>query len=128
MTVFQLESRTAVVAGNAPELFMQKFNTTLVPVKTEREGIDQVRDGRVDAFVHDAPRLQYWRAKANQAEKEEVLRVTLEDFHRQNYGIVFPVDSRLRKEVNLALLNLREPKSPGEKSFYDGLMAKWIPR
>jgi ABC-type amino acid transport substrate-binding protein len=64
----------------------------------------------------------------NQRAKAEVLRVTLEDFNRQNYGIIFPADSKLRKDINLQLLNLREPKNPGEKSGYDEMRAKWIPQ
>jgi ABC-type amino acid transport substrate-binding protein len=119
--------RTAVVAGNAPEAFMRGLSTTtLVPVSTFQDGLDQLLRGQVDAFVHDAPRLQYWKNKVNQREKAETLRVTIEDFARQNYGIIFPVNSPLRKDVNLQLLNLREAM-PGSNSFYDELVAKWIP-
>jgi polar amino acid transport system substrate-binding protein len=120
--------RTAVVAGNAPEKYMEKINTTLVSVPTVKDGVEMVESGKVDAFVHDAPRLHFWRAKVNQRAKAEVLRVTLEDFNRQNYGIIFPADSKLRKDINLQLLNLREPKNPGEKSGYDEMRAKWIPQ
>jgi polar amino acid transport system substrate-binding protein len=120
--------RTAVVAGNAPEAFMQGLSaTTLVPVKSLKEGVDLLVGGKVDAVVHDAPRLKYWRFKTNQREGKELLRVTAEDFDAQNYGIIFPMGSRLRKEINMELLNLREAK-PGERSFYDQLTAKWIPR
>jgi polar amino acid transport system substrate-binding protein len=128
-TVADLKGKqTAVIAGNAPEVFMKGLNiTNLVPVKNMKEGVDMLVAGQVDAFVHDAPRLQYWRSKVNQKAGKEVLRVTLEDFERHNYGIIFPVDSRLRKETNLQLLNLREAKA-GEKSFYDQLLARWIPR
>jgi polar amino acid transport system substrate-binding protein len=120
--------RTAVVSGNAPEKYMERINTTLVRVSSVKDGIEQVASGQCDAFVHDAPRLQFWRAKVNQREGKELLRVTPEDFNRQNYGIVFPSESRLRKEVNVQLLNLREPKNPGERSFYDEARLKWIPQ
>jgi ABC-type amino acid transport substrate-binding protein len=120
--------RTAVVAGNAPELFMQGIGANLVPVKNFGDGVELLLHGKVEAFVHDAPRLAYWKYKVNQKEGKDVLRMTLEDFDRQNYGIVFPVDSRLRKEVNIELLNLREAPASGNKSFYDELVARWIPR
>jgi polar amino acid transport system substrate-binding protein len=120
--------RTAVVSGSSPEKYMEKIDTMLVRVPSVKDGVEMVARGEVDAFVHDAPRLQYWRAKVNQRESKEILRVTPEDFNRQNYGIVFPSESKLRKEVNLQLLYLREPKNPGEKSFYDEACAKWVPQ
>lgn len=119
--------RTAVVAGNAPEAFMGGLSTTtLVPVPAFQDGVDMLVKGKVDAFVHDAPRLQYWRNKVNLRDGKDTLRVTMEDFARQNYGIIFPVGSTLRKDVNLQLLNLREA-TPGTNSFYDELVTKWIP-
>ena len=41
-------------------------------------------------------------------------------FRKESYGIVFPTDSRYRKPVNEALLNLKEDGT------YDRLYQKWF--
>ena len=41
-------------------------------------------------------------------------------FHKEDYGIVFPANSLLRKQVNVVLLSLREDGSYGR--IYD----KWF--
>ena len=41
-------------------------------------------------------------------------------FRKENYGIVFPNESPLRKRVNEALLRLRE------NGTYDRLLTKWF--
>jgi polar amino acid transport system substrate-binding protein len=43
-------------------------------------------------------------------------------FKKENYGIVFPSGSPLRKPVNAALLKMREDGS------YDALVQKWFGR
>jgi len=70
--------------------------------------IDAVYDAllynQVDAVVFDAPAILYYATHDGKGLAQVVGGV----FHKEDYGIVFPTDSPLRKQVNEALLALRE--------------------
>ena len=51
---------------------------------------------------------------------EGQVQVVGEPFHKEDYGIVFPANSLLLKQVNVVLLSLREDGSYGR--IYD----KWF--
>jgi polar amino acid transport system substrate-binding protein len=72
--------------------------------------------GKLDAVVFDAPVLLYHAANAGRGKT----RVVGPIFKRENYGILFPRGSDLRKRVNEALLTMREDGS------YDTLFNKWF--
>ncbi|KRQ03134.1 hypothetical protein AOQ71_30735 [Bradyrhizobium manausense] len=61
-------------------------------------------DQQVDAVVFDAPALLYYTTH----DGSRLARTVGDVFHREDYGIVFPTGSPLRKQVNEALLRLRE--------------------
>jgi hypothetical protein len=65
---------------------------------------DALRDKEVDAVVFDAPAILYYATHDGKGLAQVVGGV----FHKEDYGIVFPTDSPLRKQVNEALLALRE--------------------
>lgn len=70
----------------------------------------------IDAVVFDAPALRYYVAHDGKGQVQTVGDI----FHKEDYGIVFPTDSPLRKQVNEALLALREDGTYGR--LYD----KWF--
>jgi polar amino acid transport system substrate-binding protein len=70
----------------------------------------------VDAVVYDAPVLLYYAAHEGKGRVQTAGTL----FRRENYGIVFPSNSRYRKPVNEALLKLKE------NGIYDRLYAKWF--
>lgn len=70
----------------------------------------------LDAVVFDAPVLLYYAAN----EGHDKVRVIGGVFRRENYGIMFPAGSPLRKKVNAALLKMREDGS------YDRLYDRWF--
>jgi polar amino acid transport system substrate-binding protein len=70
----------------------------------------------LDAVVFDAPVLLYYAAN----EGRNKVRVVGPIFRRENYGIMFPAGSPLRKKVNAALLKMREDGS------YDRLYERWF--
>ena len=86
----------------AAYLRAQKVDTT------EVEQIDAayqlLADKQVDAVVFDAPVLSYYASHDGKGKVELVGPV----FRKESFGIVFPLDSPLRKEVDRALLDLRE--------------------
>ena len=115
----------AVIATDAPRRYVEKIGANVILVDTLTEAIEFVRTGKADALVHDGPRLVYLANKINKKEHKKVLLVTKFKFNPQNYGIVFPSDSKLKESVDRVLLKLRE--SDGlEKSFHAGLKEKWL--
>lgn len=65
---------------------------------------DALLEKQVDAVVFDGPAILYYVAHDGKGLAQVVGGV----FHKEDYGIVFPTDSPLRKQVNEALLALRE--------------------
>lgn len=115
----------AAVATDAPREYVEKIGANVVPIKTLEEGIALLRSGKVDALVHDGPRLVYLANQYNNKEKKKVLNVAPFSFNPQNYGIVFPTRSDLKERVDRALLKLRETNGL-EKSFHQELKEKWL--
>jgi polar amino acid transport system substrate-binding protein len=71
---------------------------------------------KLDAVVFDAPVLLYHAATSGRGK----VRVVGPIFKRENYGILFPRGSDLRKRINEALLTMREDGT------YDTLYNKWF--
>ncbi len=71
---------------------------------------------KLDAVVFDAPVLLFHAATSGRGK----VRVVGPIFKRENYGILFPRGSGLRKKVNEALLTMREDGT------YDTLYDKWF--
>lgn len=63
-------------------------------------GLDAIKAGKLDAFVHDKPIL-YWLAKNQYQDAVKVLDVT---FNTQDYAIALPDNSPLRMPINRALM------------------------
>jgi len=115
----------AAVATDAPRRYIEKIGANVVAVDTLDDGIKLLRAGKVQALVHDGPRLVYLANKINKAEKKKVLLVSPFTFNPQNYGIIFPTGSALREQVDRTLLRLREANGL-EKSFHKELKDKWL--
>ena len=71
---------------------------------------------QVEAVVFDAPVLLYYAANDGKGRVQMVGTV----FRKEDYGIVFPANSTLRKQVNNVLLVLREEGT--SQRLYD----KWF--
>ena len=117
--------RVAAVATDAPKDYLEKMGARVLAVKTLDEGIQKLLNGKVDALVHDGPRLLYLAERENQTKKKVTVLPAL--FHQQNYGIILPNGSPNLERINLALLKLRESEGL-EDSFHEKLRQKWIPK
>jgi len=115
----------AAVETDAPRKYVEKIGANVIPVKTLEEGMALLRSGKAEALVHDGPRLVYLANKVNKKEKKKVLMVAPFTFNPQNYGIVFPSESKLKERTDRALLKLREANGL-EKSFHRELKDKWL--
>ena len=85
--------------------------TYLGELKTEVREFEKVDDlyhalldQQIDAVVFDSPALLYFMTHDGRG----LVRTVGEVFHKEDYGIVFPTGSPLRKQVNEALLGFRE--------------------
>lgn len=115
----------AAVATDAPRKYIEKIGANVVPVATIEEGIELIKSGKVEALVHDGPRLVYIASQVNKKENKKVLIVLPFQFNPQNYGIVFPTKSANKERVDRALLKLREANGL-EDSFHKQLKDKWL--
>jgi polar amino acid transport system substrate-binding protein len=92
-------------------------------IGVETMGFSKIEDAymalgskNIDAVVFDAPVLLYYTATKGSAKAHLVGPM----LRKENYGILFPRGSELRKPVNEVLLKLRE------NGTYDAIYAKWF--
>lgn len=83
-------------------------------VKDVNNGILLLKDGTVDAVVHDKPALEY------AAKDDENLSVVDELFDVQMYGIALQNNSPLREKINQKILEYEE------SGVLDKLSVKWL--
>lgn len=93
---------------------LQDVDARLVFVKDVDNGILLLKDGVIDAVVHDKPALEY-------AAKDDVeLSVIDELFDVQIYGIALQDNSPLREKINRRILEYEED------GILDELSIKWL--
>ncbi len=108
--------RVATTRGSTTVAYLRDINAQVVEVSRIEEAYKALADKDVDAVVFDAPVLQYYAANAGKGQVQMVGTL----FRKEDYGIVFPPGSPLRKRVNDALLALREDGS------YQQLYDRWF--
>jgi len=108
--------RVATVKGSTAAAYLRTLN--IDPLEFDRfdEAAESLTGGRADAVVYDSPVLLHYAAHEGRGRVQTAGAV----FRSEYYGILFQRDSHLRKEVNEALLKLRES---GE---YRTLYRKWF--
>jgi polar amino acid transport system substrate-binding protein len=108
--------RVGTTTGSTAATYLK--NLDIPP--SEFQKIDQaflaLENKQLDAVVFDSPVLLYYAATAGRNK----VRIVGPMLRKENYGILFPRGSALRKPVNEALLKLREDGT------YDALYAKWF--
>lgn len=106
----------ATVQNSTAARYLAARNITTIDFNTVDEAIKTLVAGDADAVVYDAPILQYHASHEGKGKVQTVGSV----FRKESYGIQFPKGSPLRKQVNEALLRLRE------NGTYDRLQTKWF--
>jgi polar amino acid transport system substrate-binding protein len=91
---------------------------SIPPVEFDKidDAIAALESKQLDAVVFDSPVLLYYVANEGRGKVRTVGSV----FRRENYGILLPAASPLRKAVNAALLKMRENGS------YDRIYGRWF--
>ncbi|MBT5231422.1 MAG: transporter substrate-binding domain-containing protein [Methylococcales bacterium] len=115
----------AAVESDAPRRYLEKMGIEVQPVADLQAGMALLKAGKVEALVHDGPRLVYLANKANQQAKQTIFHVLPVLFNRQNYGIVTQPGSDWVEKINQKLLHLREAEASSE-SFHQTLTKKCL--
>ncbi|MGH7811138.1 MAG: transporter substrate-binding domain-containing protein, partial [Candidatus Binatia bacterium] len=108
--------RAASVKGSTAAAYLRQQNIDVREFVRIEEAFQSLQAGEADAVVYDAPVLLYFASHEGKGKVHTVGTI----FRKENYGIVFPNQSRLRKPVNEALLKLKE------NGTYDQLYEKWF--
>jgi ABC-type amino acid transport substrate-binding protein len=91
---------TGAVGNSTSEAYLKGQRIPFCKFNAVTDGLASVASGAIDAFVHDAPILQY-QVSQNFRGRVDVLPVR---FEPQDYGIGLPAGSPLREPVNRAML------------------------
>jgi polar amino acid transport system substrate-binding protein len=90
--------------GSTAAIYLNEIRAQVREFESVDDLYNALLDQQVDAVVFDSPALLYYAAHDGRG----LARVVGSVFHKEDYGVVFPTGSPLRKHVNEALLALRE--------------------
>jgi len=108
--------RVATTRGSTAAAALRELRAQVHEVARIEEAYQALHDKQVDAVVFDAPVLLFYAAKEGKGRVHMVGSA----FRKEDYGIVFQRNHPLRKQVNVALLTLREDGT------YQQLYDKWF--
>ncbi|WP_086686773.1 transporter substrate-binding domain-containing protein [Nostoc sp. T09] len=106
----------ATTAGSTAAKYLREQKIPVLEVPKIEQAYDALQTKKADAVVFDAPVLLFYAANQGQGKVEVVGSV----FREENYGIVLPNNSSYRKQINSALLSLKEDGT------YQALYDKWF--
>lgn len=108
--------RVCTVAETTSTINLDKLGVEYTGVRDIQECYNGLRAEKFDAIVFDAPVLQYYVRQ----EGAGVVTLAGPIFHDEDYGILFPLGSPLRREFDDVLLSIRE------SGDYDLIKQKWL--
>ena len=108
--------KVGTTAGSTTVGYLKSLDVTATEFQKITEAFTALENKQLDAVVFDAPVLLYYAA----TEGRNKVQIVGPMLRKENYGILFPRGSALRKPVNEALLTLRE------NGIYDELYTKWF--
>ncbi len=95
-----VDVRVGTVAASSSETFLAKHRIDFARYPGPQDGLKALSHGDIDAFVFDAPMLQY----ITKHEMNNSVRVIGKTFDPQDYAFALPNQSPWRKKINAALL------------------------
>ena len=108
--------KVGIVAGSTSGAVAKTIGAKTADYPQITDALEAMAKKQVDAVVYDAPVLLYFAAHDGRGKVQVVGSI----FHRENYGILFPSGSPMRKPISETLLRLRE------NGVYDTLYKKWF--
>ena len=108
--------QVATLAGSTAADYLRQQNAQLQEFATPAEVYKVLLDKKVDAVVLPAPLLLYYAAH----EGKGLVKTVGPEFNTAPAAIMVPLDSPLRRKINLALIALRE------NGTYQQIYNKWF--
>lgn len=108
--------RVGVIVNTQSVEVTKAMGLQVIEVESFDKAIEQLHKGKLEALVYDKPLLQYYIRTQGKGE----FYLVSETFAPNSYGIVFPQESELRNEIDIALLKVIE------SGKYDTLKAHWF--
>ncbi|MGV1089359.1 MAG: transporter substrate-binding domain-containing protein [Mycobacterium sp.] len=108
--------RVCTVADTTSTTHLNKIGVDYTGMRDIEGCYTGLQAGKFDAIVFDAPVLQYYVLHQGAG----VATIAGPVFHDEDYGILFPLGSRLRREFDDALLGIRE------SGDFDLIKQKWF--
>lgn len=95
--------RVGTVKTSSSEEFLQNNGLSYITTNSIEDGIELIKQNKIDAFVYDAPILKYSIKSQNISNEIRVLPIILDPI---NYAFALPANSNLREPINRALLEV----------------------
>jgi polar amino acid transport system substrate-binding protein len=109
------------VSASTSSVYLKQNKLSVVEFPKIEEAFEALETGKIAAVVYDSPVLLYYASKEGKGKVQVVGSI----FKPENYGILFPTDSALRKTINAALLRLKE--SGEYRTIYRRWFASEVP-
>jgi len=93
--------RVGTVAGTTAEDALTRMNVEFLVYAKPLDGLDDLKQGKLDAFVYDRPLLA-WQARQHHQFAIKLLEST---FEPEIYAFAVPTGSPLRKTISISVLN-----------------------
>ena len=106
--------KVAVVEGSTSAAYTKELGAVLSSYNDFSSAARAVVEGKAEATVYDTPVIMFY------ARNDARAQVVGGQFRPESYGIIFPLDSPLRRPVNKTLLKLME------NGVYEALYKKWF--
>ncbi|HLO84729.1 MAG TPA: transporter substrate-binding domain-containing protein [Nostocaceae cyanobacterium] len=108
--------QVVTTSGSTAAAYLKEEKISVLEVPKIEDAYQALQTKKADAVVFDAPVLLYYAANQGKGKVEVVGSI----FREENYGIVLPNNSPYRKQINSALLLLKE------NGTYQTLYDKWF--
>ena len=108
--------QVATIAGSTAVDYLRAQNAQVQEFGTTDQMYKALRDKKVDAIVTAAPLLLYYAAHGGNG----LVKTVGPEFNTAPIAIMVPLDSPLRRKINLALISLRE------NGTYQQIYDKWF--
>lgn len=97
------KARVGILDGASSREYFSARGIFVRPMPDMSSALQALEDGRIDAFVHDAPLLRFEIARNPKGNRFDLLP---DLFETQYYAAVLPQDSPLRETINQTLLDI----------------------
>jgi ABC-type amino acid transport substrate-binding protein len=92
--------RVGTVSGTAAEQTLSRMNVAYVGYSNPLDGLNELREGKLEAFVYDKPLLA-WYIRRHHPLSIKLLEMT---FEPQTYAFALPNNSPLQKAISISVL------------------------